>query len=246
MKQYLLLLICVLFFSCASEKISKSGITEISVNVDLSADDYDISKIVDTSFFAIIPLETNRNSVMTNNIDRIVYKNERIFIFNKRMKSIFIFNADGKFINKIHNVGDGPFDYSSLDDVYFGENNIFLLSSYAKKVLIYDYNGKVSNRLNTNGICFGGKIFSFKDKVYLISVFHPQRTAYPYYVTSMELDGQNPKYAIPYDFNDKTLYGKNVKNTVTSTDEGIKFFYHGMILYTVLIIPLMISNLNMF
>ena len=57
-----------------------------------------------------IPLETNEHSLF-GDIEKIIIRNGKIFISDNFKSSVFIFNINGKFENKINNAGNGPYEY---------------------------------------------------------------------------------------------------------------------------------------
>jgi len=79
----------------------------------------DIKKVKTSDLISeieFVKLETNSNSHF-GKIDQIVIYNNKIYILDSYPgpPSLLIFSIDGKFINKIMNVGNGPGEYISAD-----------------------------------------------------------------------------------------------------------------------------------
>jgi hypothetical protein len=58
----------------------------------------------------LIPLETNKDCLI-GKIDKVIFSNNRIYVLDKRRaRGVFIFDGQGKFVNKIVPNGKGPMD----------------------------------------------------------------------------------------------------------------------------------------
>ena len=80
--------------------------------------------------FRRIQLETD-TSMLIGNIDKIILNGDRIYIIDKNItSSIFIFNQNGRFVNKISRKGEGPNEYINLHDMFYDkiENTINIIS----------------------------------------------------------------------------------------------------------------------
>lgn len=102
--------------------------------------------LVDTDLFdkfTIIPLETNNDNLFKK-IDRITINNERIYLFDNNTEQILIFDIKGKYINTIHQIGQGPGEYISIMDFCLDEKNkeILLLCDVPYKLMKYSLEGK--------------------------------------------------------------------------------------------------------
>lgn len=91
----------------------------------------------------IIPLETNENSIFSK-IDRISLFDNKIYILDRKLNSVFVFNDEGRFLNKIQKIGRGPQEYISLTDFSIDENKkqIILYTDSPYKILIYNNRGE--------------------------------------------------------------------------------------------------------
>ncbi|APA00345.1 6-bladed beta-propeller [Flavobacterium commune] len=110
-----------LFFISCNKPIKRENIETIQVNlkteeVEVSFDDYFSSR-------KVIALETNENSIFSQ-IDRISFYEHKIFVLDRKLNSIFVFNEnDGSFLYKIKNIGRGPQEYTGLMDFTIDEKN---------------------------------------------------------------------------------------------------------------------------
>ena len=86
-----------------------------------------------------IPLETNTNCLITDIIKIIL--TDKIYIQDRNSK-IFIFNIDGKFINKIDSKGYGPTEYTSISDFTVNDSIISIIDTNEKRLMKYDLKGE--------------------------------------------------------------------------------------------------------
>lgn len=91
--------------------------------------------------FDMIPLETDSNSIISA-IHKVKIYNECYYVEDDNSNTIFIFNKDGSFSNKISNWGRGHGEYSDIMDYDIFEDNIYILARGMSKILRYDINCK--------------------------------------------------------------------------------------------------------
>lgn len=103
--------------------------TILSVNLDLEDDPVSFDDLFES--VSLIPLETKDESLL-NGISRIVFHCDSIFILDKKQATIFLFNEEGKYLNKLSQQGNGPTEYYDLEDFTFNKytNSLELLSVY--------------------------------------------------------------------------------------------------------------------
>lgn len=86
-----------------------------------------------------VPLETNERSLISS-ITKILYKNETYYIFDKVQAMIFLFDDNGSYITKIHNIGSGPGEYADISDFDIDADlNIYISSIVGRKIIKYKY-----------------------------------------------------------------------------------------------------------
>lgn len=108
-----------------------------------------------STFFSdksIIPLETTDESLIKY-IDKLVLLNGKMYIFDKTQKTVFVFDAEGKFLHKISNIGKGPGEYEQIQDFCIDtlENKIILIADRPYKMLFYTMDGKFVNEKEMTG-----------------------------------------------------------------------------------------------
>jgi len=101
----------------------------LPINVELDDDLVSFYDIFDS--ISIIQLETSKESLI-NSIDKILFNKDTIFVMDKKQGCIFLFNSNGKYINKLSQQGNGPEEYFDLTDFTLNNKSkcIELLSAY--------------------------------------------------------------------------------------------------------------------
>ena len=96
----------------------------------------------------IILLETNDDSFIRE-INRIYRTENNIFILDKPSKKLCIFDTQGKYQNKIQNIGQGPYEYISLMDFCLDteKEEIVLLCDKPYKIMKFTYSGQFINEI---------------------------------------------------------------------------------------------------
>lgn len=142
------LCIIVILISCkkSSEIVKCNSIIDIQIN-DIDKDNC-ISMTKDKYFksFRYIQLETD-TSMLIGRVDKIVLGDERIYIADSRStQTLFIFDKNGNFVNKINCYGEGPMEYQELTDIFYDEQEktINILSYVGRsnyKIMVFDKDG---------------------------------------------------------------------------------------------------------
>jgi len=94
-----------------------------------------------------VPLELTDSS-MIGSIDRIAAYKGRLYIMDMKTSSLFVYTMDGKYLFKIHSVGQGPQEYIQLDflSIDFEQQNIVLTDLFGYWIMRYDMNGHFISR----------------------------------------------------------------------------------------------------
>ncbi len=137
--------IFILFFllSCSKEKnrFTKDNIIEININKNSSAKELCFLNFAKDYYF--VALESSSESFLSG-INRIFELDEKIIIFDDRYNKVLVFSDNGKFINRIGKIGNGPGEFTDITDISidFKKKIIQVLDINKRKVLKYKLNGK--------------------------------------------------------------------------------------------------------
>ncbi len=156
------------------------------------------------SWFAI-PLETN-DSVLINNIDKIVIKNGYLFLADRKNMTIYQFDKKGHFIQLLERQGPGPEEYIDISDFAVRDSLLYVLSSPNRMINQYYLNGDFIRSYKLNDFYH---YFDFlnEDTVVLYSAFsNEQKYNFQLY------DMQNNKIVVshsPFDENQNYVLSKS-------------------------------------
>ena len=130
----LILLLTFFSMSCAQKTSEESN------SVEVNSEDFkpiNLSKYV--SDYSFIKLETNANSII-GEVSKIEIHEDIIYILDFMTNTLFRFNPDGTYLNKINKVGVGPEEYIRLTDFYVNKNGVYLLDFSGKSILKLTHN----------------------------------------------------------------------------------------------------------
>lgn len=140
MKKKLYIFFLLLLVSCNNPR--NNSLKEIEDrNLTLLEYDYCSKKnhLHEFDSVTFVPLETNERSLISS-ITKILYKNETYYIFDKVQAMIFLFDDNGSYITKIHNIGSGPGEYADISDFDIDADlNIYISSIVGRKIIKYKY-----------------------------------------------------------------------------------------------------------
>lgn len=201
------------------------------------------SNYLDSSF--LVKLETNAESLI-GNIAQIEVYNNNIYIYDKAVQKILVFDLQGKFEGSISKKGRAPEEYSSLSGFYINpyDSTINLFDPLMLTVQKYTLDGKYLSKIkHTNkNLCFFSKatminkdqIFCYhksnKNDNFLYSIIDIKDyslsngvESYPY------LSSENVSYTLsnnPYIFrNGKVVYTKLFSNVLYSNEDNVSLPY---------------------
>lgn len=175
-----------------------------------------------------IPLET-RNDVLIGDIDKIVVSENRFYVLDAfKAEGAFIYNWDGKLINKIKSKGKGPGEYTFIAGLAFDpyNNELVLVDCSQKKVIRYDQDG---NYLSEQFFEFRPQSIGFIDKNTYVT--ETGDLGEPIIIT-FEHDGKNKKkvhnlifglnlsrfHYLPR-YNNNQYYFENLKDTIWKVEK---------------------------
>ncbi|WP_316824163.1 MULTISPECIES: 6-bladed beta-propeller [Pedobacter] len=127
MKRIIIIVACLFLISCKGGNHEDMG-KEIKVDVAPENAIGNFDKYFDSS--KVISLETSAASLI-GNINRISIFDNRIYILDRATNSVFIFNWNGKFITKIHDIGVDKGKYIGIMD--------FAIDKASKRILVHTH-----------------------------------------------------------------------------------------------------------
>lgn len=168
-----LFLVCLI--GCSDKnRIGTSTKTEDLISINL--DELEISApIMYSDLFddiKFIELESTPNSLL-GTISKVIYYNDTIYVMDKSVsKAVFLFNQDGKFINKIGNIGKGPGEYINISDFCLDkkDNRVMLINSSYKCIYSYFKDGTFEKEYSFSENLYGNSLVVSDDEIYINAV----------------------------------------------------------------------------
>ncbi|WGH74124.1 6-bladed beta-propeller [Tenacibaculum tangerinum] len=160
-----LVIIIIILLSCKKESQinNVTGAKEIDMTIGRNSKNF--CELVDDIKF--IRLETSEESLI-GTIERVKIENDRIFVHDYKTQSILIFSyPDGKFLNKIRSIGNGPGEYTGVFDFNIIENQdcVMILDGNLRKLFKYRFDGSY---VSSKRIPFFSRSFLYLDSQNLL------------------------------------------------------------------------------
>lgn len=141
-------IVTYIFIGCNNSKIeSINNDDENIISIDVTQGFYEgkitnLSDIASDIFY--IKLETNPKCIISSINQLIVYDNE-IFIYDKNLRNLLVFNTNGIFIRKIGSYGKGPKEYLSIRDFFIDKNSniIYVFDVRQGRIIMYSLDGEL-------------------------------------------------------------------------------------------------------
>ena len=148
-----ILIVLSILMGCGNiDKKAHYEVPHIHVDVNTAEKHMDMSEYLDTSFFKAIPLETTAECLVGKDIMNVWYRNGRIYVWEEQTESVFMFDENGKFIDKIADKGEGPNEYTSICNVSITDSLIYIFDHFCYKLLYYDLDCNFIKRVSTKHV----------------------------------------------------------------------------------------------
>lgn len=152
------IILIVLLPSCGERRQKSENSAEIIAKVEVpeSGKSFDVGQMADLE--KLIPLETTED-VIIGEISKLEMDDSHIVILDKRMRTVWLFGIDGRFIRKIGRLGNGPKEYVSLDDMCFDKESgtVWIWDRTKQVMLEYDLTGELLKEVATG---FSSNVFA--------------------------------------------------------------------------------------
>jgi hypothetical protein len=135
---------CVFLFACKEKKLD--------IQHKIISNYKEVKDSSDSVYFkssTVVRLETT-DKCLIKQISKIMFDENRLFIFDKSLHSVFIFDKDGKFLHTIKKVGQGPGEYTKLNGVSLdvSKKQLILVPELPLKIYYMDYDGNLLREVN--------------------------------------------------------------------------------------------------
>jgi len=161
----------------------------------------------------LIPLETH-DDALVGRLGQIIEHQNKYYIFDRHnsQKCVFVFDEIGDFSHKIGKIGQGPGEYTNIEDMFINpfNGNIELLQPFGQ-IYSYDLLGnhvRTSHRITNDILRSINKFIQISEKTH---VFY-------------SLGG--PLHIVYYDMEEQRILFQEYENSINSTKPTF-FNYHG-------------------
>ena len=99
---------------------------------------------LDETFFAqisLVPLETTEQALIRD-IDVVSMAGDTLFLLDRRQLKVFIYLTNGKLVNVIQDIGNGPKEYSRIVDIDVHNGALAVLCDAPTKIMYYTSDGE--------------------------------------------------------------------------------------------------------
>jgi hypothetical protein len=91
--------------------------------------------------FEYISLETSKESIF-GEIKKLIVYDDKYYILDNKLRRIFVFQHDGTFVHTIGRIGQGPGEYTHIEDFQIDEvNSRIIILGYPSILYFYDFDG---------------------------------------------------------------------------------------------------------
>ena len=134
------LAVLVLLTSCNSGSKKPKDLSQIKVNLDQAAANYEVYvNLIDS--IAIVKLKTTKDLQVTS-VRNVLFDDTHMYFSDSRAGVIFKYTLDGTQGYKIGSKGKGKGEYLSFSNFQLYKNEIHVLDNKGRKVVIFNKNGE--------------------------------------------------------------------------------------------------------
>ncbi len=146
---YIIVLLLILTAACSKETQKKKNNEKVkTINfTDLEYKEFTIKP----EKIQFIDLETTENSLV-GDITKIVIRDSLLFVLDKN-NNLFVFNLEGKFLNRIGHIGQGPTELYHLSHFFVDtkRKEVGIFDVIRQYVHFYDYKGNWKKKTDVEG-----------------------------------------------------------------------------------------------
>lgn len=172
----------------------------------LTNSEIDLENLVSSVNF--VSLETNPNCHI-GQINEVLSDTGYFFIHDKENNLILRFSSEGKFLNRIGAIGDGPGEFKEAYDVSLNKakKELSVLDLKGRKIINYNYSG---THLNTSAMKFLFTQFEYSNDTMVCNIYKSFNVAIPsiygYKVIKTDQNFNVLFKALPYNINSSNSF----------------------------------------
>ncbi|MBS1659634.1 MAG: 6-bladed beta-propeller [Bacteroidetes bacterium] len=214
-----------LTISCSSSGIKEGYIEKgkpILINLDSGAKHYSLASLIDS--LKIVDLETTDNSIISDPafVKRVIYKDDKFFVFDQRYFSIKVFNSQGKYLYDIGKLGVDRGQSLHMEDIEldFHHNLLMVLSNRPTKILQFTLDGHL---VKEDKLDFFASSFAFPSDNSRVFYVNQNKTELSGKKNILLTDSNDVIKCKMFDFPKNIFSVSNASGGLYSTGQGIYF-----------------------
>lgn len=143
--------IIVSLLSCNREKVQNISFEDqekvYSINLADEGSHYslDLDTMIEITSVSKLQITDNKNSMLVN-YDKVLVKDSLIFALDTENTGLKVFTLKGEFVKMIGSIGEGPGEYTYLNDFRISNDTITILTG-TQQLINYKINGDYLNKL---------------------------------------------------------------------------------------------------
>ncbi len=166
-KSQLCSFVLVVALASCNKRISEASIPTIQVDLTANTELLNSDSILWPDSVTVIPLQSDKSTPI-GSVEIFKSDGQKIIVVDSERRSVFIFNTDGSFYNKIEAVGRANNEYFEISDVCINENSLYILDYRKGVILEYTMSGKFVKRISIDKY-WANKIEYLNGLIYLIN-----------------------------------------------------------------------------
>jgi hypothetical protein len=243
MIKFYAIIVCLLLFGCKHTS-NNEIISEGSIVIDININENSVLKYSDIfDSIRFIRLET-QDSSLVGRIKKIIAIEDKFVVLDASIaKMVFVFDSNGKFLNRIGAIGGGTEEYDCPDDISYDKyNDEILVWCYNKQsILKFKIDGTFSKRIQTAWWASAMSIMNRNAYLLYLNNISQKKGYNNYQIAIINEDGkisgqllqqsENIKHlssiGLFSSYNDEVLFTQEYRNEILTIDnDEIKIKYY--------------------
>lgn len=189
---YFLLVLILAGCKSTSDKDASGSIQKIILDSSQSKWGYDISPLLEQNI-EVIKLETASDCLLRAD-GNAFFTEDRIFISDKTLKKVFMFDWNGKYLKSFGVVGRGPGEYIDLGDYFVKGDSLYIQDKQQDKIVVFPLDGGKQHEFYLDPPIYFNEFFELDDRFYFVTGYSND-----YNLIRLNPTDGSRKYYLPYE-----------------------------------------------
>lgn len=144
-KFVLIMLVIIASVSCNERSNMEDATPVVEVDLFNSIEELPVSSFIDTLVSIRLELPSPLFFGVTS---EVLFADSNIYVVDEKQTKIFRFNSQGKFLNTIGKLGNGPGEISSCSSCFLNGDTVFVSDLKTRRILSYTQEGNFINMIS--------------------------------------------------------------------------------------------------